>query len=464
MRVKMLAALVILTAAALPAQARASTFAGIVIAKQPQRGTLVLASASGAGLTIQAASGARIGDRVALHGARLRDGTIASRQLKVLSHVREARIRGVVVRQRTGSTLLATGHSVITIHSRATRRTASGSDDDLRPGTPAEFTIRFDGEELVEEDVVALQGQPGNVEIEGVVVSVSPLVVSTEELPITITVPAGMTLPAALAPGRRVELIVQVGAGNVFTLATVKEIENARRRRPRGEGEGRGRQLDRDADRRLERRLDLHVCRSGRGDPADPGGRHSRRGPGAGRSTGCSPSSGSRSRQGDDSGDGGPRRGRGPTSPACCSRSWPAAPRARPGPPTLDGSDPRASFSGVAAIGLARPRGCVPLGGSRRVGAAGPGAPVPPGRLRQGRARLEHALETREGGRQGVAADDLERQGEARRHSAGLGTDLPGRRADGHLPPDRLAARSARTRTVSSSSTRGSARACPARW
>ena len=69
--------------------------------------------------------------------------------------------------------------------------------------------------------------QTNGVEIEGRVVSVSPFVVSLEGLPITITVPAGTTLPTALTAGDRIELTVQVGAGNVFTLVSIDELENA---------------------------------------------------------------------------------------------------------------------------------------------------------------------------------------------------------------------------------------------
>ena len=55
--------------------------------------------------------------------------------------------------------------------------------------------------------------------------SVSPLVVSLEGLPIEITVPGGMTLPP-LTPGQEVELFVQAGAGNTFTLVSIGKADN----------------------------------------------------------------------------------------------------------------------------------------------------------------------------------------------------------------------------------------------
>jgi hypothetical protein len=227
MKVKMLVGLAAIVVIAAPAQARAGGFAGTVIAKQPKRGTLVLAVRGGTGLTVHASARTHLGDRIQFRGVRLRDGTIRASRLSVVSHTRRAMIRGVVVRQLPRLTLLATGRSVITIRHRAARRLASASDHGgIRAGSIAEFRVRIDDDDLFEEEAIVV-GQAGDVEIEGAVVSVSPLVVSVEGLPITITVPAGMTLPAALAAGQRIELIVHTAPGNVFTLVAIEEIENA---------------------------------------------------------------------------------------------------------------------------------------------------------------------------------------------------------------------------------------------
>ncbi len=227
MKLRMLVGLAAIIAIAVPAQARAGGFAGTVIAKQPHRGTLVLAARGGTGLTVHSSARTHLGDRISLQGLRLRDGTIRASRLRVVSHTRRAMIRGVVVRQLLRSTLVATGRSVITIRHRAARRLASASDHGgLRAGSIAEFRIRIDDDDLFEEAAIVV-GQAGDVQIEGAVVSVSPLVVSVEGLPITITVPAGMTLPAALAAGQRIELIVHTAPGNLFTLVAIEEIENA---------------------------------------------------------------------------------------------------------------------------------------------------------------------------------------------------------------------------------------------
>jgi hypothetical protein len=163
------------------------------------------------------------GDRVEIRGQRLRDGTIRASLTTVISHARRAFVRGVVVRELRRSTVLTTGRSAITIRHAARHAR-------LRAGAAATFRVRIDDDgRLTEESATATAALPGSVEVEGKVVSVSPFVVSVEGLPVTITIPAGTTLPAALAAGGRIELTVQISAGNTFTLVSIDEIENANR-------------------------------------------------------------------------------------------------------------------------------------------------------------------------------------------------------------------------------------------
>lgn len=224
----MLVVATVLLAVALPAQARAGKFSGVVVAKQPQRGTLLLAGAHGIGLTVRGKlAHAALGDRVAVRGVRLHDGTVRTTGLRVLSRVRRATLSGTVIRRLAGGTLLASGRSVVLIHASG-RRLASASDHHggLQPGQVARFDVRFDDDDVVEAAPPVELGQVGTARIEGTVVSVSPLVVSVAGLPLTITVPAGTALPATLEAGGRIELTVQVGAANTFTLVTVDDEEN----------------------------------------------------------------------------------------------------------------------------------------------------------------------------------------------------------------------------------------------
>ena len=150
----------------------------------------------------------------------------ACRSVQVLARVRTARLRGTVLRKLARGTLLASGQSVVTIHQPG-RRLASASDHGgLRPGAVAEFRVRFDDDDLIEAAPPVQLGQAATARIEGTIASLSPFVVSVEGLPLTITLPAGMTLPATLAPGQRIELTVQVGTANTFTLVSIDKDED----------------------------------------------------------------------------------------------------------------------------------------------------------------------------------------------------------------------------------------------
>ena len=228
MRVRWLVAFAAVLAVAIPAQARAGTFAGVVVAKQPQRGTLLLASPSGLGLTVRGGlARVVVGDRVTVRGTTLRGATLRLTALHVFGHVRRTHLRGTVVRHLAVGTLVASARSVILIHSSGRKLSSAVDRGDLRSGAVADFRIRFDDDEIVEEAPPVQVGQASLVRLEGSIVSVLPFVVSVEGLPLTITIPAGMTLPAGLAVGQRIELTVQVGANNVFTLAAIDEIEKA---------------------------------------------------------------------------------------------------------------------------------------------------------------------------------------------------------------------------------------------
>jgi hypothetical protein len=192
-----------------PATAAPKAIKGVVVAKRAHGTVVVATGRRGLAVTVRAGSRhLRLGDRVRVVGKRLH----------VISHVRKARIRGMVVKRLAHAIRIASGHSVLTIHTRS--RALASHHDGQREGEMGEFEIEFEHGDLVEHGFTAVSAS-GTVEIEGHLVSVSPLVVSVEGLPIEITVPSGMTLPA-LTPGEEVELTVQTGAGNVFTLVSIK--------------------------------------------------------------------------------------------------------------------------------------------------------------------------------------------------------------------------------------------------
>jgi hypothetical protein len=219
-----LLAVAALLLAAGSATAAPTAIRGTVVAKHTRQGTIVLAGPKGLGVTVHLAlRRVRLGDRVSVVGSRLRDGTIRAARLHVFARVKTARIRGLVVKRSATAVRVASGHGVLTIHT-SRRALADRHGGDLRAGAMGEFRVRIEDNELVEDDFDAA-APSGAVQIEGRLVSVSPLVVSLEGLPIEITVPSGIALPA-LTPGQEVELIVQTGAGNTFTLVSIRAGDN----------------------------------------------------------------------------------------------------------------------------------------------------------------------------------------------------------------------------------------------
>src|SRR5256714_3627033 len=204
------------------ASAAPKAIKGTVVAK---RAHIIVLTTGRKGLAVKvrvAPRRVRLGDRVSVVGKRLRNGTIRASRLHVLSHVKKARIRGMVVKRLAHAMRVASGHSVLTIHTRSAH--AASRHDGEEKGELGEFEVEFEHGDLAEDDFTPVSPS-GTVEIEGVLVSVSPLVVSLEGLPIEITVPSGMTLPP-LTPGQEVELVVQAGAGNTFTLVSIGKADN----------------------------------------------------------------------------------------------------------------------------------------------------------------------------------------------------------------------------------------------
>jgi FtsP/CotA-like multicopper oxidase with cupredoxin domain len=183
---------------------------GVVVAKHLRKGTVVVATGRN-GLAVRvrgAPSRVRLGDRVSVVGSRVH----------VLSHVKKTRLRAVVVKRLAHALRVASGRSVLTIQTRG--RALASHDHGQEQGEIGEFEVEFEADGLHEHGFTAAS-QAGTVQIEGVLVSVSPLVVSLEGLPVEITVPSGVTLPP-LTPGQEVELVVQTGAGNTFTLVSIQ--------------------------------------------------------------------------------------------------------------------------------------------------------------------------------------------------------------------------------------------------
>lgn len=196
------------------ATAAPRTIRGVVVAKHGHARTIVLATGrKGLAVSVRVAPRlVRLGDRVSVTGPRVH----------VLSHVKKTRLHAVVVKRLAHGLRVASGGSVLTIHTSS--RALASHGDSAQKGDLGEFEVEFEADGM-HDDGFTSAPPAGTVQIEGTLVSVSPLVVSIEGLPVDITVPSGVTLPP-LTPGQEVELIVQAGAGNTFTLVSIEQGNN----------------------------------------------------------------------------------------------------------------------------------------------------------------------------------------------------------------------------------------------
>src|SRR5215471_3540112 len=101
-----------------------STFKGVVIARMPAQGELVIASAGGRTTTLRAPSLPAPGTTLRASTFRLSDGTSAAKSLRILGHVHRVSFRGVLVRTVGSMSFFAAGHNVVVVHT-ASRSVAS---------------------------------------------------------------------------------------------------------------------------------------------------------------------------------------------------------------------------------------------------------------------------------------------------------------------------------------------------
>jgi hypothetical protein len=154
----------------LPAAGATTTgvFRGVVLAKNAQRQTLVVSSASGLVRTVHVRLlRERVGARVMVRASRLRDGTFRALHVSIRGRASTAKIRrAVVVRQRPGRLIVSAGGSVFALSWAGRALSAVGSSAGLMPGTVISGTVGIStsGEldlETVSEDESGPSGDSG---------------------------------------------------------------------------------------------------------------------------------------------------------------------------------------------------------------------------------------------------------------------------------------------------------------
>jgi hypothetical protein len=186
-------------AAVFPTAAMAGTFGGVVVGRSV--GSLAVASKGGVVHTVHTRARARIGARVAVNGATVRVVGLAHR----------ARIHGVILRRAGATTFLAAGRSLLAVHSR--RSFASTAQGGPMPGAVVNTNVAIANGQMTTQSTQVV-GQTGSVTIQAAVSAVGPgtITVTVNGQPFTISLPAGLQLPASLV-GQTVTLTVTLAGG-----------------------------------------------------------------------------------------------------------------------------------------------------------------------------------------------------------------------------------------------------------
>ena len=214
-----------LLAAAAPASA-ATTWKGVVIAKDAQRGTVVTASSNGVVRTARSpkAASLKIGQRLAVTGTRLADGTFKAATVKTSGRAKSARVKAVVVRWQKAQRrlLVSAGGSTFALTRSAKVRTLSAvTETGPQPGDQIAATVSV-ATGTAQATAVTTVGHLGTIEVEGILTKLvagsSVELIVAKAGYVTFALPAGFVLPTGLAVFDKVSAKVSVGVDGKLTL------------------------------------------------------------------------------------------------------------------------------------------------------------------------------------------------------------------------------------------------------
>jgi hypothetical protein len=164
-----IAALALAAVLGLSAQASASTVKGTVVHSNKTAHTFVVAGRSGHLTLVSSRKFVRAGSKVRVSGRKLKTGAIKAKHLRVRGHARRARLRGLITwSSAKGFTVAARGASLL-VH-------RSSSDDPAPLGAPVQTGVTIDDQgDLNEDNCHQVGDMPGQVKLEGTVLSTDPV-------------------------------------------------------------------------------------------------------------------------------------------------------------------------------------------------------------------------------------------------------------------------------------------------
>jgi hypothetical protein len=200
--------------AALPAVAGAGTVTGVVVARDAELGTVVVAGRGAATLRVARPASFKPGLKLRATAARLADGSYRASAIKRRGHAAGAKLRFTLIRRAGREYLVTAGGSTFTLKAG---RGAGVS----RPGAIVAARLRVAKAKVAVAKAKAA-GQVATLELSGRFAGLDGGVLRLAvgaSAPVAVAVPAG--IEPALQVGDAIELLVAVGADGSFTLLAI---------------------------------------------------------------------------------------------------------------------------------------------------------------------------------------------------------------------------------------------------
>ena len=188
---------------------------------------------------VHTAAKLRVGQRVALQGRTLRNGTLAASSVRVVGRARTVHFRGLLLRKSGTRMVLSAGGAIISLNRGAARTTSSAGDSGPQPGSVVDVTATVGStDELDEDNVTTVSADAPGGAIEGkLTIGTGKITVVSEHMALVLNVPTGFDL-TTFANGDEVLAKFTQGADGTLTLTALSGDDNAQEADDNGDDHG----------------------------------------------------------------------------------------------------------------------------------------------------------------------------------------------------------------------------------
>jgi Cu/Ag efflux protein CusF len=170
----------------------------------------------------------RVGQRVAVKGRALRNGTVAASSVRVVGRARTVHFRGLLLKKSGTRMVLSAGGAIISVKRGAVRSTSSANDSGPQPGSVVDVTATVGtDDELGEDNVTTVSADAPGGAIEGkLTLGTGKITVVSEHMALVINVPSTFDL-SKFKSGDEVLAKFTQGADGTLTLTDLSGDDNA---------------------------------------------------------------------------------------------------------------------------------------------------------------------------------------------------------------------------------------------